>query len=272
MTVISLTSDWNKHDFYLGMLKGRIIRMVPEANIIDVSHDIEGFHSVQGAFVLRSAMAEFPEGTIHLFLVNQGQTANVNPIVFKYRGQFIIAWNDPVLGLLFDEDPDIRIEITPELFSLIAKKVPNGDQNGFYPSFPEMALFPRLIKWLIKVEEEELMGFDPLPVEQSPWQPIIQDGAITGRVIYIDSYKNAICNISRKLFDEMHKGRRFEIIVASNHNIITEISMSYGDSEAGDPIALFNSVGFLEIAIVQGQIAELLKLNQGSTIKIKFYD
>ena len=246
--------------------------MVPEANIVDISHDIEGFHSVQGAFVLRNAMSEFPEGSIHLFLVNQGQTSNVNPVVYKYGGQFIIAWNDPVLGLLFDKDPEISIEITPELFSQIAKNLPNGEKNGFYPSFPEMALFPKLIKWLIEADEEELKGIDPLPVEQSPWQPIIQDGAITGRVIYIDSYKNAISNITRSLFEEVRNGRRFEIAVVSPHNRITEISQSYGDGEAGDFIALFNSVGFLEIAMVQAQIAKLLSLNQGSTIKIKFYD
>lgn len=272
MKVISLTSDWNMHDYYLGMLKGRIIRMVPEANIVDISHDIESFHSVQGAFVLRNAMSEFPDGSVHLFLVNQGQTSNVNPVIYKYRGQFIIAWNDPVLGLLFDEDPEISIEIRPELFSRITKAVPNGDSNGFYPSFPEMALFPRLIKWLIEVKEEELKQIDPLPVEQSPWQPIIQEGAITGRVIYIDSYENAISNITRSLFEDVRNGRRFQITVVSKHNIITEISQSYGDGEPGDFIALFNSVGFLEIAMVQAKIAKLLALNQGSTIKIDFYD
>ena len=70
MTVISLTSDWDKHDYYAGMLKGRIIRMVPEATLVDISHDIQSFHSLQGAFVLRHALTEFPEGSPSTIVCN----------------------------------------------------------------------------------------------------------------------------------------------------------------------------------------------------------
>jgi S-adenosylmethionine hydrolase len=273
MTVISLTSDWNKHDYYVGMLKGRIMRLVPEATLVDISHDIQAFHSLQGAFVLRQAITEFPQGSIHLFLVNQGRTSDVNPVIYKYRGQFIIAWSDPVLGLLFDEDPEIYFQVTPEIFTTIASHSSSSkDVNGFSPSFPEMALFPRIIRWLIDATDEELNKYESIPVEQSPWQPVIQEGAITGRVIYVDSYKNAISNITRSLFDEVQHGSRFEIFVKSNHYRIGKLSQSYSDDEPGDLIALFNSVGFLEIAMVQGQVGELLSLEQGSTIKIKFYD
>ena len=82
MAIITLTSDWNKHDYYAGMLKGRILRMIPGADIVDISHDIRSFHSLQGAFVLRGALSEFPENTIHVFFVNQGQTADDFPVVF----------------------------------------------------------------------------------------------------------------------------------------------------------------------------------------------
>ena len=82
MAVITFTSDWNKQDYYAGMLKGRILRMVPSANLVDISHDIQPFHSLQGAFVLRHALKEFPEGSIHVFLVNQGLPGEVNPVVY----------------------------------------------------------------------------------------------------------------------------------------------------------------------------------------------
>ena len=273
MAIITLTSDWNQHDYYSGMLKGRILRLVPEAVLVDISHDIQSFHSLQGAFVLRHAMKEFSPGTIHVFLVNQGYAEEVNPVVCKYRGHYILSWNDPVLGLIFDEEPDFSVHITPEIFSgLNLKSNEAKDGSEFSPAFPEMALFPKIIKWLTDSPEEALAGFQSTPVGQSPWQPVIQDEAITGRVIYIDSYKNAISNISSVLFENIRKGRDFSIFVKSNHYLINELSDSYRDAEPGDLIALFNSVGFLEIAIVHGQVSELLSLEPGSTIKIKFYD
>ncbi len=273
MAVITLTSDWNKQDYYTGMLKGRILSMIPSATIIDISHEIQSFHSLQGAFVLRHALQEFPEGTIHVFLVNQGQSGEVNPLLCKYKGQYILAWNDPVLGLLFDEEPDFCLNISPEVFAGInIKSSSSVDGNGFSQAFPEMTLFPKILKWIIEKPEEDLSSIESIPIGESPWQPIIQDGAITGRVIYIDSYKNAISNISRSLFDGIHKERKYEIFVKSNHYRIDQLSHSYGEAEPGDIIALFNSVGFLEIAIIQGQVGDLLSLEPGSTIKVKFYD
>jgi S-adenosylmethionine hydrolase len=274
MGVISLTSDWNKHDYYAGMLKGRILRMVPGSSLVDISHDIQPFHTLQGAFILRQAMSEFPEGTIHVFLVNQGHSDDINPVVCKYRGQFILAWNDPVLGILFDESPDLCVEINQEIFTSIKSKYGEmiKETNGFFPSFPEMALFPLIIRWISDNSDKRMEELKSFRVSESPWQPVIQEGAITGRVIYIDSYKNAISNINRSLFEEMHGERKYEIFVKSNHYKIEELSQSYGDAEPGDLIALFNSAGLLEIAMVQANVSDLLSLEQGSSIKIKFYD
>jgi len=274
MGVISFTSDWNRHDYYAGMLKGKIIRMVPGASLVDISHDIQPFHTLQGAFVLRQAMFEFPEGSIHVFLVNQGYSDEINPVICKYMGQFILAWKDPVLGLLFDREPEFCMEVTQDFFASIKSTYKNVtfENNGFSPSFPEMALFPLIIKWISDNPDNRPGEHEQISIGESPWQPVIQEGSITGRVIYIDSYKNAISNITLGLFKEMHKGRRFEIFVKSNHYKITELSQSYGEAEPGDLIALFNSAGFLEIAMVQANVGDLLSLEQGSSIKIKFYD
>ena len=144
--------------------------------------------------------------------------------------------------------------------------------NNFFASFPELTLFPRIIKLLNDSSDEFLQSIDRVDVDQSPWEPVIQDGAITGRVLYLDSYSNAICNISLSLFRKLHQDKKFEIFVVSNHNKINKISQGYGEAEPGDLIALFNSVGFLEIAMIQAPVGELLSLEPGSTIKIKFYD
>ena len=100
----------------------------------------------------------------------------------------------------------------------------------------------------------------------------IDESVISGSIIYIDSYQNAITNISKELFDRVGRDRRFDILVQSNHNKVNSISNTYSDVEPGDLLALFNSAGLLEIAICTGYAAQLLNLNVGSSVRIKFYE
>ena len=99
--------------------------------------------------------------------------------------------------------------------------------------------------------------------------PTIDESTINGSVIYIDSFRNAITNISRELFDQIGKGRPFEIFVQSNHYKINRINKKYSDSSTGEMLALFNSLGLLEIAINSGNAADLLNLSVNSVVRIK---
>ena len=102
--------------------------------------------------------------------------------------------------------------------------------------------------------------------------PAIDKSDINGSVIYIDSYRNAITNITYELFKQIGKGRAFDLFIQSNHFHINKINEKYNESSSGEILALFNSVGFLEIAINQGNAADLLNLDVSSPIRIKFKD
>jgi S-adenosylmethionine hydrolase len=106
--------------------------------------------------------------------------------------------------------------------------------------------------------------------KQVPMLPTIDESVINGSVIYIDSYKNAFTNINRELFDQIGKGRPFDIFVQSNHNRINRLNKRYGESSLGEMLALFNSIGLLEIAINGGNAADLLNLSINSSVRIKF--
>ena len=98
----------------------------------------------------------------------------------------------------------------------------------------------------------------------------INESVIAGSVIYIDSYQNAITNISRELFEKIGKGRPFEILVQSYHYKINRINKTYNETSDGELLAIFNSVGLLEIAINRGKVAELLNIGLHSNIRVKF--
>jgi len=70
MPIVTLISDWNEYDYYVGALKGKILSLLPEANIVDLNHRIQPFRLSQAAFVIRNSYFHFPKGTIHLICLN----------------------------------------------------------------------------------------------------------------------------------------------------------------------------------------------------------
>jgi S-adenosylmethionine hydrolase len=108
--------------------------------------------------------------------------------------------------------------------------------------------------------------------KQVPMLPTIDESLINGSVVYIDSFRNAITNIPRELFEKIGKNRPFDIFIQSNHYKINKINKTYNETSAGELLALFNSLNLLEIAISSGNVADLLNLNINSIIRIKFYD
>ncbi|MCK5821788.1 MAG: SAM-dependent chlorinase/fluorinase [Bacteroidales bacterium] len=272
LRIVSITSDWNRQDYYSGMMKGRLSSLMPDVRLIETGNQILPFRTLEGAFIVRSILPEFPIGSIHLFLVNQGNSPDVYPMLLKTKGRYIIAWEDSVLGLVVEEKPELCLRITPDVFNKMKKLT--GVVNGqVAPSFPELGLFPIIaLSIVLELPLAELGPDQSDIVMNSPWLPVIQDKTLVGRVIYIDSYGNAISNISKDLFDRANQGKRFEIYIISNHYRLDRINTGYMETEPGDMLALFNAINYLEFAIVHGNISDLLGLETGSTIKIKFYD
>jgi S-adenosylmethionine hydrolase len=105
-----------------------------------------------------------------------------------------------------------------------------------------------------------------------PLRPVLDNNLINGSVIYIDSFSNAITNVTKETFEKIGAGKPYEIFIQSNHYRIDKINETYEDSLSGELLAIFNSVDLLEIAINHGAAADLLNLNINSAVRIKFYD
>jgi S-adenosylmethionine hydrolase len=140
-------------------------------------------------------------------------------------------------------------------------------------TFPELEVFADAAVLLAKGGEMEKLG----PVYQNlyrpaPLLPTMDNSVINGSVIYIDSYSNVITNITRVIFEKVGKGRRFEILVQSNHNRITRLNNTYGETPNGELLALFNSIELLEVSINKGNAADLLNLGMNSVVRVKFFD
>lgn len=272
MRIVTLTSDWNSRDYYTGMLKGRLLSMVSDLNIVENSHFIRPFSTLEGAFVMSMMIPQYPEGTVHLYMVNKGNRPDIFPVLVSFGKQYLIAWEDALPGIFSGPKPELVVRISPDIFASI-RSMTGMTSLKVSPSFPELQIFPLLVLAIDKnLNFAELASHEPGLISESPWLPVIQNQTISGRVIYIDSYGNAISNITKSLFDQVRQGRKFDIFLLSNHYRISKLNTGYLETEPGDLLALFNSAGLLEVAIVHGSISELLGLEPGGMIKIKFYD
>jgi len=258
MPVITLISDWNKNDYYLAAIKGRILSEMPAANIIDITHQIKPFNTNQAAFVLRNSYQNFPQGSIHLILVNTEPGKDNKILIVKNNGHYFIGTDNGIFSLFLGGDSELIVSVDHAL---------PGTKQGFVA----LDLFTSMAKRISEGEDLEKIGTKEKSYkERVPLRATIEEGAITGGLIYIDSYDNVITNISEDLFKRISKGRQFNIYVQSKHYKISKISSSYDDVPSGELLAIFNSVGLLEIAINNGNAARLLNLNQSSTIRVEF--
>ncbi|MPM95371.1 hypothetical protein SDC9_142525 [bioreactor metagenome] len=108
-----------------------------------------------------------------------------------------------------------------------------------------------------------------MKVESSPLV-VYNDDSITGRVVYIDSFGNAVTNIDKSLFDRVHRARNYTIYIQGPYSKIRYISSGYSSHYPGQIFALFNSLGLLELGVYQGNIATLENINTATEIKIRF--
>lgn len=258
MPVITLTSDWGFHDHYVAALKGRILELDNSLSVVDLNHNVTPFNIAQAAFIIRNSFPFFPAGTIHLICVNTEAQNGKSCLAVAAEGHFFILGNNGLPGLIFDEEQPLKA-VSIEKF------------GPCHSTFPELELFVPAACHIARTGKIEDLGKKiPQPDRQVPLRPTIDESVITGSVIYIDSYQNAITNISKSFMERIGKGRKFEIFIKSNHYRINRINLFYSETQVGELLAIFNSSGLLEIAINNGNAANLLGLSVGSAIRIKF--
>jgi S-adenosylmethionine hydrolase len=256
MTIVTLTTDWNTNDYYVGAIKGKILSQSTQAQLVDISHQVHPFNITQAAFILRNCYYNFPKGSIHIIGVNTEGGKDRPFLLIEYKKHYFIGTDNGIFGLLFSEEPDRIIEL----------KSP-----GEVLSFSCFSVFSEAASKLVNGDKPESMG---KPVkkyhEKIPLRAAIDKSVITGSVIYVDSFRNAITNITRDLFERIGDGRDFEIYSQNIHHTITRLNHHYHETAPGEILAIFNSVGLLEIAINMGNAADLLNLTVNSSVRVRF--
>ena len=256
MGIITLISDWGTRDYYVSAVKGMIYKFHPEAKIIDITHQIQPFNSIEAAYILKNAHQSFPDNTIHIIGINTEESLKNAHIVAYYNNQYFIGTDDGIFSLIFDHEPESIYEID----------IPLESSNH---TFSSRDRFAKAAAHLSKGGLMEELGSQKTDlISKFLLSPGVVEDIFKGMIIHIDNYHNLITNITKQDFKKFISGSKFEISFRSQKYKITEIHDSYGDVRPGEIVALFTGNDMLEIAINKGKAASLLGIHKNDPIVI----
>ena len=272
MKVITLTTDMGLSDHYVASLKGTILRLANDVNIIDITHSVRPFDISEAAFHVQSCYQDFPDGTVHVIgvdsepVVNFGGSDGSFPSILEYNNHFFVCCDNGFFG------------------AFLGEHIPTGFwQLDNVLSNPKLFKFPTK-NILLPAAAQLINGSKPSeigsPVERyknalSP-VAISETNLIKGYVVHIDSYGNAITNINQELFNRFGKDTPFVIYFKRKDYYIDVISGAYNEVPQGERVAIFNENNLLEIAINRGASGstggaeQLFGLRRNDMIRIEF--
>ncbi|MDH7462712.1 SAM-dependent chlorinase/fluorinase [Chitinophagaceae bacterium 26-R-25] len=247
MALITLTSDIGQQDYLVSAVKGQLLQINPSFNIIDVTHQLSPFNYPQSAYVSRNAIKNFPEFTFHIVMVNLFERKPQQLLLAFHKNQYILCADNGLLTMILEEKPEIVIGL---------KLDANAIKNTLYCA----QIFGKTINDISEGKSLLSIGEPDVPIiEKNHLRALLGENWMEGQIIFIDNFENVIVNITRDDFEQQRRGRSFRIVFKRDE-VIDKISESYADVSEGEKLALFNSAGYLEIAINKGNAAGLFGL------------
>lgn len=258
MAIVTLTSDFGTRDGYVGAMKGVILSRAPDARVIDIAHDVPACNIAAGAYCLAQAAPYFPAGTIHVAVIDPGVGTGRLPVIAVGDDHVYIG---PDNGLLTLAVPEPRAVYAIEAADFL-RDAPSATFHG-------RDIFAAAAGTLAAGDEPERAG------RQVKLAPLERSTRTEGRrgavappsersvavVVHVDRFGNLITSYPG---DRVSSDVRIQ--VASR--VITRLSRTFGDVERDQLVAYIGSGGTLEIAVREGNAAELLGLGVGDVIAL----
>lgn len=260
--IITLITDFGLQDGYVGAMKGVIANINPSAKIIDISNNIGHQDIFQAAYVLNSSYSYFPEGTIHVIVVDPGVGSKRKIICLKAKGHIFLAPDNGILSLIIagEEYSSIR-EVTNSEFFLKEISDTFHGRDIFAPVAAHLSMgvsHKGLGKRTGNIKEINL----PKPI-RSP------GGVLTAEIIYVDGFGNLITNINKEVFSRMDVKSKTPLIIAGKRRI-KGISSSYTEVGDKEPLAIYGSSGYLEVSINRDSASVILNLKKGDKLVLGY--
>jgi S-adenosylmethionine hydrolase len=254
--MITLTSDFGLKDPYVAEMKGVILTIIPNATLVDITHDIEKFNIRMAAFTLASVAPYFPKGTVHLAVVDPGVGTQRRAILVQTTQGFFVG---PDNGILILPAQNQGIEHIYQLTN------PKFMLPGVSSTFHGRDVFAPAAAHLDKGVEPSEFGPEISDAITPKFASVKREnGCLIGEVLHVDGFGNVITNIREK---EMVNSKVVNVKLPIVSLKLAFVK-TYAQAKLNEPIALIGSHGFLEIALNQGSAAEKLKVKAGDSVEV----
>ncbi len=257
LPMITLTTDFGTRDPYVAAMKGVIYSINPSLRVVDLSHEIPPQDVFECALFLAGALPHFPKGTIHVVVVDPGVGTNRRPIAVSDGEQCIVCPDNGLATLYLREHPLQHAHIISN---------PKLRQSTVSATFHGRDIFAPAGAYLATGTPQSELGdeLDVITTLDIP-QPTHDARGIYGAVIHVDGFGNLITNIHFSMVED-----GVPALVRAGHHRLHTIHLTYSEVPSGSPLALFDSSGYLEIAINCGNAHAALRLDRGDAISIEF--
>jgi S-adenosylmethionine hydrolase len=255
--LVTLTSDFGLQDYYVSAMKGVMLQIATDLQLIDVSHEIPPQDVMAGAWVTMNSALLYPQGTVHLVVVDPGVGTRRRPVAVRIEDQYFVGPDNGLFALVAGDRSYEAVELSNESYRRDSVSNTFHGRDIFAPAAAHLANGVDMNRLGKPVEE----------LETYRWaQPVADKDGLQGWVIHIDRFGNLVTNLSADLINET-VGEQDVKIYAGNM-ILNDIVDTFGDVEEGEPAAYIGSAGMLEVGVNKGDAETLLGIQKGSTISI----
>ena len=258
--VVTLTTDYGTSDHLVGVLKGVILRIAPNATIVDINHHVAPFDLLDGALSIGAAYRYFPARTVHLVVVDPGVGTQRRPILVTADQYYFVAPDNGVLSLIYERESAVTVRhINAEHYFL--SPVSN--------TFHGRDVFAPVAAWVAKTSQTEAMGEEISDyVRFALPRPKAAGSVLKGVVLRVDAFGNLMTNFTAEDLAAA-TGTDGKLSLQVGGKRVEKLAQTFANGASGEPVAIIGSSGFLEIAVNKGNAARVLGVNRGAEVTIE---
>ncbi|HEV2386149.1 MAG TPA: SAM-dependent chlorinase/fluorinase [Candidatus Acidoferrales bacterium] len=257
--LITLTTDFGTADHLVGVMKGVIAGIHPEARVYDITHNVSPFDVLDGALIIAQAYRYWPPRTIHVVVVDPGVGSLRRPLLVRAGMHYFLAPDNGVLSLVLEREAQHRAwHVTAERYFL----------QPVSSTFHGRDVFAPAAAWLARNEQPETFGAEIADLErlQLP-APRRIGAAIEGVILRVDHFGNMLTNLRPADAPQLAPGTPFRLKAGAAQ--VTRLVRTFAEGGAGEPCLVLGSSGYFEVCVNRGRAADAAGAGAGLAFRIE---
>lgn len=259
--IVTLLTDFGTADYFVGALRGAVLASNPEARVVDITHEVPPYDVEAGAFTLRAAFETFPEGTVHLAVVDPGVGSARRAVAVEGRGHTFVGPDNGLFGHVYERVAPFRV------FQLTNRNFFRREVSATFHGRDIFAPVAGALSRGVRAEElgPEVFDFVRLPsatVERAA------DGTLVASVIHVDRFGNLVTNITREDLSEAAVAGGAHLKISGREVRRFRRFFAEDGEGVGEPFAVWGSAGLLEVAVFRDSAARVLGAGRGDKVEV----